>query len=724
LGGYYPGFKYNTNWGEVTEIFITEETSNLKIGDIITRIRTISLEDYLANPNIQLWGDLEPGDAITIHVIRDRQSLEIEWIYTGFTQEELFYRLNSQWWLSYLCWFAGLAAFLIIRPRDTVWLLFIAFTLLTAVWFTAGSGPSRLHLWGSAIVSRVGVWMAVPVMIHLHWIFPKRFEKVPIRLERILLGSLYALSCVFIALCFIYPKTSSLYIYGLLLSLTASALLLIFHYFLQKEVRTQISIIFRVTVLAFLPIILVIFLGYFTPIPDSTQGMAVVGLPLIPFSYLYAIWRGKLGAFEFRANRAISLYLFMILMIAVLLLIFTIPDYQSKEHGTFSVVTLGIGLITALVSIYYFPKFQRFIEKRVLGIPLHPNELLQSYTAQITTSQDTAGLSAILGDLILPSLMVRQSALISIFGHSNFSVLDFRGLQKEQLPTREHISELLEMGGKYIPPHKIRRFPRHLHWIKVILPLTFDNDIIGLWLLGRRDPNDVYGATLIEMLHSLANQTSIALVNHRQTQNLRALYQANIDRHENERASLARELHDDTLNNLALLQRETKNQDLTHDIENIIAKLRKTIRGLRPEMLTYGLMTALQDLGDTLNERQSKTEVLVALEGIPAPTNIAQNIELHLFRVVQQACENALLHALAKNLKIMGEISESGVNIRIEDNGVGFETGRSLMLSDLLTNKHYGLAGMHERADLIGAKINIQSTPGKGTTILIEWQQQ
>jgi signal transduction histidine kinase len=318
--------------------------------------------------------------------------------------------------------------------------------------------------------------------------------------------------------------------------------------------------------------------------------------------------------------------------------------------------------------------------------------------------------------------MVRQSALISIFDHNNFSVLDFRGLQKEQLPTQEHIPELLEMGGKYIPPHKIRRFPRHLHWIKVILPLTFDDDIIGLWLLGRRDPNDVYEATLIEMLYSLANQTSIAMVNHRQTQSLRALYQANIDRHENERASLARELHDSTLNNLALLQRETKNQVLTHDIENIIAKLRKTIRGLRPEMLSYGLMTALQDLGDTLNERQSKTEVLVALEG--TPTNIASKIELHLFRIVQQACENALLHAHAKNLKIVGEISEGRVNVRIEDNGVGFETGRSLMLSDLLANKHYGLAGMHERAALIGAKINIQSKPAKGTTILIDWQQQ
>jgi signal transduction histidine kinase len=375
--------------------------------------------------------------------------------------------------------------------------------------------------------------------------------------------------------------------------------------------------------------------------------------------------------------------------------------------------------ITALVAVNGYPYFQRFIEKKFLGIPQPSSELVHSFSAQITTSQDTADLSSLFDKLILPSLMVRQSALISIQNPDRVKPVSLNGLLENQLPARESISNLVKLRDRYIYPHEIREFPKHLHWIKVVLPLTFDENPVGVWLLGRRDPNDMYDAALIEMLKSLAHQTSLALVNQDQTQRLRALYQLNIDRHESERARLARDLHDEALNRLALLQQETKDQDISRNIDETIANLRKAIHGLRPEMLSYGLLTALQDLGDTLNERQSETQVRVALLGVPTQFN--PSVELHLFRIIQQACENSLRHAQAENLHITGQVKEDEIHIQVEDDGVGFEIGPNLMLSDLLTNQHFGLAGMHERADLIQAKISIRSSPGKGTTVSIDW---
>ena len=97
-----------------------------------------------------------------------------------------------------------------------------------------------------------------------------------------------------------------------------------------------------------------------------------------------------------------------------------------------------------------------------------------------------------------------------------------------------------------------------MHWIRVIIPLIFDKSVIGIWLLGQRDPSDVYESYEIDLLRALAQQTTIALIHTRKSQRLRNLYKANIDRDEEERARLARNLHDDTLNDLALLQRETK----------------------------------------------------------------------------------------------------------------------------------------------------------------------
>ena len=61
------------------------------------------------------------------------------------------------------------------------------------------------------------------------------------------------------------------------------------------------------------------------------------------------------------------------------------------------------------------------------------------------------------------------------------------------------------------------------------------------------------------------------------------------------------------------------------------------------------------------------------------------------------------------------------VDLVVEDDGVGFVAGKDLDLARLLVNKHFGLAGMHERATLIGAQMKIDSSPGKGTNVRVIW---
>jgi signal transduction histidine kinase len=61
--------------------------------------------------------------------------------------------------------------------------------------------------------------------------------------------------------------------------------------------------------------------------------------------------------------------------------------------------------------------------------------------------------------------------------------------------------------------------------------------------------------------------------------------------------------------------------------------------------------------------------------------------------------------------------------LKIEDDGIGFNIGRHLELDTLLANNHFGLAGIVERARLIGSEINIQSSPNTGTTILVTWKK-
>jgi len=259
-------------------------------------------------------------------------------------------------------------------------------------------------------------------------------------------------------------------------------------------------------------------------------------------------------------------------------------------------------------------------------------------------------------------------------------------------------------------------------WIRVVLPLCFDQELIGVWLLGRRDPNDLYEDHVVRALETIAQQTTIAIINHQNSIRLRSLYEANINRHEVERANLARELHDDTLNDLALLQREFKDPNLVSSLHSITASIRKMIQGLRPEMLSYGLVTALEDLADILNERMECPKVEVDLEG--EPIALHHNTELHIFRIVQQACENAQQHADATTIKIEGEIGERSILLRVIDDGKGFEKNQHLNLTALMQEQHFGLAGMFERAKIINASLKVDSTPGNGTTITLNWSKQ
>jgi two-component system sensor histidine kinase DegS len=93
-----------------------------------------------------------------------------------------------------------------------------------------------------------------------------------------------------------------------------------------------------------------------------------------------------------------------------------------------------------------------------------------------------------------------------------------------------------------------------------------------------------------------------------------------------------------------------------------------------------------------------------------------------LFRIVQQACQNAVQHARASIIRISGNIEPGHVLLTVQDNGIGFASGEELDLPGLLANRHFGLAGMFERAALIGARLSIRSSTQEGTRVRVVWQ--
>jgi PAS domain S-box-containing protein len=213
----------------------------------------------------------------------------------------------------------------------------------------------------------------------------------------------------------------------------------------------------------------------------------------------------------------------------------------------------------------------------------------------------------------------------------------------------------------------------------------------------------------------------------RQNELLRQLSDQLINIQEIERQRIARDLHDSVLNELGAMMiapAETLTPQVVRDnYEQLIEQLRQTINGLRSPMLNYGLYAALEDLFDSMMDNP-QAENIFTMEVPPSLARFDLNVELHLFRIIQQACDNAIQHAKARHIRVYGQVEINRVNLTVEDDGIGFRLGTETDLAHVLAQKHFGLVSMLERAKLIGAEVHIESHPGAGTQVRVLWEPQ
>jgi signal transduction histidine kinase len=200
---------------------------------------------------------------------------------------------------------------------------------------------------------------------------------------------------------------------------------------------------------------------------------------------------------------------------------------------------------------------------------------------------------------------------------------------------------------------------------------------------------------------------------------------------EDERRRLARELHDETIQDLValgqqiqMLQMDLRRrgvhdtdglQDLLASTQEAIRGVRRLSRGLRPIYLEeLGLVPALEMLA-----RDAQTEL-----GTPVSFDVHGEIgrldadtELALYRMVQEALSNVGRHAQSTHVWLRLVFEEEELRITIWDDGVGFPPPEEW--SELAHQGHYGLIGIYERSVLIGAELDVDSSPGEGTCISI-----
>jgi signal transduction histidine kinase len=214
---------------------------------------------------------------------------------------------------------------------------------------------------------------------------------------------------------------------------------------------------------------------------------------------------------------------------------------------------------------------------------------------------------------------------------------------------------------------------------------------------------------------------SAVMAEARSTQeSLRKVSKSLIEAQEEERHRIARELHDDLGQELALVKvtldtlreesEDTFKTRLTH-VSNQLAAISNTTReishGLYPTQLEYlGLPKALKRLCDEI--QRGKNLSIQAMMG-NLPDQLHPSTSLSLYRIAQEALHNIITHSRAKNVEVELVGNSREILLQITDDGMGFD------LSQEVTG--LGLANMRQRVQAIGGSLNISSSPKSGTRI-------
>ncbi len=201
---------------------------------------------------------------------------------------------------------------------------------------------------------------------------------------------------------------------------------------------------------------------------------------------------------------------------------------------------------------------------------------------------------------------------------------------------------------------------------------------------------------------------------------LAALTRELIKSQEEERIMVARFLHDQVLGELGELARSPDESVDEATVQRMIERLRSSIYMLRSPMLNYGLSMALEDLSDHMKENAA------GRGGMEFDFTVSKNlarfdseVETQVYRIIQEACKNAFEHAGARAICLRGEIDEGRIDLVVEDDGSGFEMMRKE--DQIAMIRHYGMIGMEERCNIIGADLEIDSRIGKGTRVRVIW---
>lgn len=352
----------------------------------------------------------------------------------------------------------------------------------------------------------------------------------------------------------------------------------------------------------------------------------------------------------------------------------------------------------------------------------------------VTAERSVEGLLARIVEVARQLAGARYAAVGLPDGEGNFAQFITAGMTEAQVAAmgplpRTHglLGAMLESDAS-LRTSDIRRHPRFRGWWPSAhpsmgsflgVPIVAHDGIAGAFYLTDKEGADQFSAQDQRLIEMLAAHAAIAIENTRLYERSRELSAIE------ERNRLARDLHDSVVQKLfgialaaqsasTLLDRSPAQargqvERLQELAQDAIGELRSLVFQLRPAAIeSDGLAAALGKHVEMLR-RVHRRRIELEAEG---SARVRPGVDEEVFKIAQEALQNALRHAAAATVEVRLREDDDGVALVVGDDGIGFDPGEAASRSRSL-----GLTSMEERAQALSGTLSIRSAPGRGTTI-------
>ncbi len=476
----FPGMDLNSEWrvlsldsmcsGEAAPCQVGGD--RLSAGDHMVSIGGLTFGEYRSSRTSMPFAGYKRGEVAPITFQHDGQTVNAGWRVLGPTRPARLVRLSSLLFILPF-WLAGTVVLLFLRPRDTRWFLLIAFNYLTAVWLAVGF-PSATRIAGSWFGLTITTAFLLPVYLDLHLRIPAPiFPRLTPYLLRILYGLAGAVILLQLLESRLDPAPGNLV---LLVAVGGSLALLALR--LARPARPADRLATRLmmagVILAFGPGILT----WVIPELLGTGGAAkqvltyvsTLTLVPLPFFYVYALFKHRLGGLEFRANRFLSLYSFLLLLVAAVVVVFVFGSQRLESSGAILLFAVLVSVLFVFAALFLRTPFQRLIDRLAYGTEHNPEDVVRTFANRIPTALTRPALAELLTREVEPSLLIRQSALYQLTsGEAALLYADHVSLpdDAQALPAIQH---LLRGAGRYRPADP--KDDEDFAWVRLSLPIT------------------------------------------------------------------------------------------------------------------------------------------------------------------------------------------------------------------------------------------------------------